>query len=207
VKRLPGLALLLLIVAAACSTPAVPASTVAAPTTAPTATMMAMATTMPTSATSMPMGTATSGTPMPIGTASAPDVDQTATTATYTLHLLIGPMATMLTMDQAKSATSGEVMVSGDMAMGTSGMTLNHHLEVHVADTATGKVVTDQPVTIKVVDDATKATDDVPIAVMYDVVIGASDTHFGNNVALMPGSDTINVTVGGENATFHVTLK
>jgi len=110
----------------------------------------------------------------------------------------------MLTMDEAKTATSGEVMVSGETAMTTSGMSPNHHLEVQINDARNGNLITDKTVSIQITNDATMEVQNVPIAVMYGVAEGPSDTHYGNNVTLMPGKYTVLVTVAGETATFVV---
>ncbi len=112
-----------------------------------------------------------------------------------------------MTMNQTATATAGEVMVSGQMMMATSmNMTGVYHLEVHVYNIGNGTVVTNKSVTIQIVNDATNKTQNVPIVVMYDMMVGLSDTHFGNNVSLTPGNYTIIVTVAGETATFHVTI-
>lgn len=134
------------------------------------------------------------------------DVEQSATTATYALTLEIGPSEKMLTPEEAKTAKEGEVMVSGEMAMTMSGMETTQHLEVFVKDRKSSVMVSDQPVTIKVTNDATKEETVVPVAMMYGLSEGVTDTHFGNNVMLMPGNHTIVVAVGSEQATFMVTI-
>ncbi|MCC7263520.1 MAG: hypothetical protein IT369_13465 [Candidatus Latescibacteria bacterium] len=133
-------------------------------------------------------------------------IEQSATTATYALTLEIGPSEKMLTPEEARTATSGEVMVSGEMAMAMSGMATTQHLEVFVKDRKSGAIVSDQPVTIKVSNEATKEETVVPVAMMYGLSEGTADTHFGNNVMLMPGNYTIAVAVGSEQAIFMVTM-
>ncbi len=39
---------------------------------------------------------------------------------------------------------------------------------------------------------------------MYDPTAGIQDMHYGNNIALGPGTYTVTVTVDGEQATFAV---
>ena len=41
---------------------------------------------------------------------------------------------------------------------------------------------------------------------MYDMKIGPSDTNFGNNITLPPGSYTIIVTVDGETSKFNINV-
>jgi len=137
---------------------------------------------------------------------SSPTIEQSATTANYKLKLALGDAEKMLTMDEAKTAKSGEVMVSGEMAMTMSGMSPNHHLEIQINDVRNGNLVTDKAISIQITNDATKEVQNVPIAIMYGVAEGPSDTHYGNNVTLMPGKYTILVTVGGETATFVVNV-
>ena len=38
---------------------------------------------------------------------------------------------------------------------------------------------------------------------MYDVAVGMSDYHFGNNVYFAPGTYTITATINGQTATFN----
>ncbi|HLJ58140.1 MAG TPA: hypothetical protein VKZ50_00225 [bacterium] len=143
-------------------------------------------------------------------------ITQTGKTAHFRLMLQIGPMETMYSKaDAAKMhPTTGEIMVGGAMAMSggamigqTGAMTTDtRHLEVHVASLATGKVTTDATCQITVTNEATKASQVVPIAMMYGVKEGTSDWHYGNNVSMAPGSYTVKVVVNGEPALFHVTI-
>jgi hypothetical protein len=133
-------------------------------------------------------------------------IKQNATTADYRLMLVLGPPAEMLSMNQTATATAGEVMVSGQMMSMHMEMANTYHLEVHIYNLANGAVVTNQPVTITITNDTTNQTQTVPVVEMYDITIGPSDNHFGNNVNLPPGNYTVTVTVAGETATFHITL-
>jgi len=133
-------------------------------------------------------------------------IQQNATTADYKLQLIVGPPAQMLTTSQTATATAGEVMVGGEMVSMTMGMAGVYHLEVHVYNLMSGAVVTDKNVTIRIVNDATHQTMNVPIVVMYDMMVGVSDTHFGNNVSLAPGNYAVIVSVAGETTTFNITI-
>lgn len=141
-------------------------------------------------------------------------ITQNGETAHYRVTLQIGPMEKMYSeADAAKMhPTSGEVMVGGAMAMGGMNMTGSmamdtRHLEVHVMDRATGKVVTTAKCQIMVTNEATKKSEMVPVAMMYGVKEGPSDWHYGNNVSMPPGSYTVAVTIYDESATFHVTIQ
>lgn len=142
----------------------------------------------------------------PVADSTETKIEQSATTATYALTLAIGPSEKMLTPEEAKTAKEGEVMVSGEMAMEMSGMETTQHLEVFVKNQKSGALVSDQPVTIKITNNVTREETVMPVAVMYGLSEGVADTHFGNNVMLMPGNYTIVVAVGSELATFLVNM-
>lgn len=138
-------------------------------------------------------------------------VSAQAETAHYRLLLRIGPQEKMYSKADADKMhpASGEIMAGGMMAgmdMGT-GMTMDmRHLEVHVVDRATGKVITTAACAITVTNDATKTSTAVSPVAMYGAKEGPSDWHYGNNVAMPPGSYTVKVAVNGEQAAFHVTI-
>ena len=128
-------------------------------------------------------------------------------TASYTIVLGIGPVETMLMPDQAKGATSGEVMAPmpgmpmPTMVMTDHGQPVNHHLEVHIANKATGAVVND-PMPMITITDAMGLSRALDSMAMYGVTEGVSDWHFGNNVYLSDGTYTISVRVGNEQTVF-----
>ncbi len=140
--------------------------------------------------------------------ADATAMQQSQTTAHYKIVLSIGAAATMLTPAQAAGATAGEAMVAMPgmampaMAMTDQGQPVNHHLEVAVLDKTSGQVLTDPMPTITITNDATGGTRPLQAALMYDVQVGRSDLHFGNNVYLADGTYTITAVVNGETASF-----
>ncbi len=128
----------------------------------------------------------------------------------YVFALSIGPLEQMYTPAQvkAKHPKSGEVMFSGTMRGGMSGMGMSsssdRHLEVHICNSA-GAVVRGAHPTIVVNDPKAKTmTITVPIATMEGVDEGPSDYHYGNNVALTAGHEiTVTVKLTGETVVFH----
>jgi hypothetical protein len=135
------------------------------------------------------------------------EIHQSATILDYKIQLTLGPPAQMLSMDEAKTAKSGEVMVNGQMAsMNMSGTPSSYHLEVHVFDLKTGAVVTEKNVIIQIKDEMNNMMQDMPVSKMYDVAVGPSDMHFGNNISFRPGNYTITVTVAGEAASFPIAI-
>ncbi len=139
-------------------------------------------------------------------------VSARAQTAHYRLMLQIGPQEKMYSKDDAAKMhpTSGEIMVGGTMAgggMAMGGMASDtRHLEVHVYDKATEKVVAEAKCAITVTNDATKKSTIMDVAAMYGVKEGPSDWHYGNNVDMPAGAYTVTVVVNSEKAVFHVTI-
>jgi len=145
-----------------------------------------------------------------VAAASAATVTRSATTSTYKLTLVVGPLETMYTPAEvkAKHPKTGEVMVGGSMGMGGMSMGAgNRHLEVHVASRATGKPLATMPSSITLQD--TSAMSGMSMSTKVDVVAmegvgkGMSDLHYGNNVKLTAGHRyKVVATVKGEKASF-----
>ena len=154
--------------------------------------------------------------PGPVAAQMAPaiHVDQTPT---YTVVLGIGPAEQMLSPADALVAKSGEVMVGGGPTAPSSmdttmtmtpnmdqGMTVNHHLEVHIMRNDTGAVVNDVTPTIRITDKATGTSRDLPqVMGMFGVQMGPSDLHYGQNVWLPDGTYTVTVMIGPDRAVFR----
>jgi hypothetical protein len=129
-----------------------------------------------------------------------------AKTAQHLYLLEAGPFEDMFTPAevQAKHPKEGEVMLSGAMAVMESGRSVRH-LEVHICSRTTGKVVTNARPTILLIDRTAKKRQIVPVATMYGITEGRSDTHYGNNVIMPVGhSFTIQVTLGAEKVVFRL---
>jgi len=137
-------------------------------------------------------------------------------TTSYTVVLNVVSPQNMYTPQQVKqeNPTDGEVMFAGTMVMppGMAGMSMSNmsypagwrHMEVHIYDRTTNRVIGNASPTISVTNDQTGQKTNVPIVAMQSVVVGASDLHYGNNVYLPSGdSYTATVQVGSEVATFH----
>jgi hypothetical protein len=145
-----------------------------------------------------------------VAAASAATITRSATTSTYKLALVIGPLETMYTQAEvkAKHPKTGEVMVGGAMGMG--GMTMgagNRHLEVHIASRATGKPLATMPSSITLQDTSAMSgmsmSTKVGVVAMEGVGEGMADLHYGNNVKLTAGHMyKVVATVKGEKASF-----
>ena len=146
------------------------------------------------------------GTPAMGTTGGMQAVEQEANTTSYKLQMHLGEPEKMMTAQEAKGATSGEVMVSGEMASGMGTMAPNYHLEVAVSDIKSGAVITDKSVSIELTNDATKEKTPLQVATMYGVDKGPIEMHFGNNVALTPGAYTVKISVAGETAEFKLNI-
>jgi len=143
-----------------------------------------------------------------VAAVAASPIEMSQNTASYTIVLGIGPVETMLMPDQAQGATSGEVMAQmPGMPMPTmmptdQGQPVNHHLEVHIANIATGAVITDRMPTITITDAQGMSRPLDAVMAMYGVTTGISDWHFGNSVYLPDGTYSIRVQVGNERTVF-----
>ena len=141
------------------------------------------------------------------GPCSAKDL---ARTSSYVLALGIGPREEMYLPSEvrARKLKTGEVMLGGEMAMldrGPAGMRI-FHLEVHIC-TKSGAVVTTLKPTIVVQAPGAKQPTHVAVAMMTGVGEGLSGYHYGNDVALTPGSRvTVTVTVKGQRAVFRAVV-
>jgi hypothetical protein len=138
-------------------------------------------------------------------------VTATMAAGPYRLTLDVGPLEQMWSMAdvKAKHPTTGEVMISGSMAMqgmGMHGPMVNHHLELHVYQKATGKVVNNAMVSISVYSAKGMLVEKVPIVTMQGIKEGPQDFHYGNNVYLKNGSYSVHVQVNMTKATFMITL-
>jgi hypothetical protein len=143
-------------------------------------------------------------------------MSMTKVSGPYRITMMIGPAETMSMTTNGKAT---ERMISGknptcQMGMhmeamlagvGASTMkTCNAHVEVHVYNKSSGKVVTNAAVTIKLV--GTSTTINVPIMTMQGMHAGPSDFHYGNNIYAAAGKYTIKVTVNRVKANFDVTI-
>jgi hypothetical protein len=142
--------------------------------------------------------------------ALAQAAQHTQTTASYKIVLEVGAVEKMLTPDQATKASEGEVMATmpgmamSGMSMTDAGHPVNHHLEVHLYNRATGALITNQMPTIRIRNQGSGATRQLAsVMAMYDVKQGMRDFHFGTNVYLPAGAYTITVAVGRETAVFN----
>ncbi|HLJ66411.1 MAG TPA: hypothetical protein VKX16_03520 [Chloroflexota bacterium] len=137
-----------------------------------------------------------------------------ATAGAYRLVLKIGP-AQRMAMGHPKH---GEVMLHGQVAtcsfsgnMGMSGSSkgargCNHHIELHVYNRKSGKVVTTAVVTMVMVDSRRHTRITVPIMAMMGAGLGMKDYHYGNNVYAGAGTYTVRVAVDKTATTFTIQL-
>jgi hypothetical protein len=156
-------------------------------------------------------------------------------TAHYELMAAAGPLETTYTRAQVASQhpSSGEMMVSGDMVgdpgmsmggdagsgMGSPGPTSTgmaapggassgsyRHVEVHICDRTSGRVVQNVTPTMFLVDrSAAGMRQQLPAAAMQGVRSGVADLHYGNNAQMIMSHDyALEVTMMGERATLDL---
>lgn len=134
-------------------------------------------------------------------------IGSTAKTSSYQLALKLGPRQQMYTAAQVQSQKpkTGKVMLGGSMVMidAAKGSEV-FDLAVYVC-TKSGAIVTQLKPTIQVRATGRKPYN-LPVAMMAAVGKGLSDYHYGNDVALKPGSKiTVVVNVKGQQAVLHAT--
>jgi len=119
----------------------------------------------------------------------------------YVVVVNVLPSEHMMTMSdmQMQHPTEGELIIDGK---GYPQGTEIRHVEAHVYDRATGSVVTRVVPTITLINRTTGEIVNVPPTLMQDVIIGALDLHYGNNVPVAGNSDvSVHVSVNGEEVT------
>lgn len=154
---------------------------------------------------------ATAGAALAAGCRPTASADQTVLTPSHVFLLHVGreERMVMLSAAQARSrhVTSGELMVGGSMAAMPAGTTTGHpttrHLEVHICDRGSGRVLTGAVPTITLAPASGGAPERVAVAAMQGIGAGAADLHYGNNVALRPGTSyRITLGLGADRAAF-----
>lgn len=143
---------------------------------------------------------------LPAFAAEIAPIKQQASTAHYKLELQIVPNLKISTPADvtAGRAKDGEVIVRG-IAATPKDAAVTRHLELRVYSLDKNALVTDATVTISMIDAGRKLIV-VPIAVSHGIANGPSDTHYGNNVSMPPGTYTIDVSVNGEKSSFSIAV-
>jgi len=130
-------------------------------------------------------------------------------TKDYVMVAGIGPNEPMYTSKQVtvKHPTSGELMISGMMhGMGSMDMTAEttmSHVEVHICSKATGRALTGaRPLLTLIQEGTSPMMTEIMVAEMTGLDGNLSDTHYGNNVSMVRGSDySLRVTLNGQKTT------
>ncbi len=121
-----------------------------------------------------------------------------ATTNHYVVIVNVLPAERMFTTDEVASEhpLEGELVLRGPANPVVASA---RHVEAHVYDRVTGLPMTTVTPSIRLSDLASGAVIDVEPTMMQDVIIGAPDVHFGNNVVVDGDRDIrVAVDVGGE---------
>jgi hypothetical protein len=137
------------------------------------------------------------------------------TVGKYVMASIAGPNEAMYTVAQARTLhpKTGEIMISGQMiGKGGSSMSMGatsvmRHIEVHICSKATGKaMVGAQPLmSIKDLSRGSMMTK-LRVAEMQGLNRNPADTHYGNNVTVIPGHHyQIQTTLNGQTGTFQFT--
>lgn len=132
----------------------------------------------------------------------------------YRVVLQVGPAEKM---SMHRKGATGEVMLGGKMAscaepgshmggMSMGSTTCNRHVELHVYDRKSGRVVTKAHVSISLYTSRTRKTIQVPIMSMVGAAAGSNDLHYGNNIYAAAGHYTIAVHINQIRTTFSLHL-
>jgi len=121
-----------------------------------------------------------------------------ATTEHHIVVVNVLPAEHMYTVDEvaAEHPTEGEAVLEGPANPVVPNA---RHIEAHIYDRTTGLPITTITPTIAVTVVDTGERVEIPPTLMQDVVIGAPDRHFGNNVVVEGGHDvSVQVDIGEE---------
>ncbi len=137
-----------------------------------------------------------------------------ATTTDYVMVAVAGPNESMYTPSEAASMhpTSGEVMISGQMSGSSGSMSMDtgsamRHIEVHICSKATGKAVVSAMPTMDLRDmTAGSMMSSMRVGEMQGLDRNPADTHYGNNVTVIPGHHyRVRTTLNGQTGIFEFT--
>src|SRR5439155_7214996 len=92
-------------------------------------------------------------------------------------------------------------MAAPEFARGT------HHLEVHLLDRLTWRVVETSALSIAIENTITGLRQPIPTTRMMDPGIGAADLHYGGNVFMPDGRYRVDVQVVGQEASFDFVVR
>ena len=124
-----------------------------------------------------------------------------ALTTHYLLVVNVLPSERMFTREEVATMnpTEGEAILDGEGEPTGLGV---RHVEAHIYDRSTGLPLSNQKPSIRVFNRTTGEHVEVSPTLMQDVVVGASDIHYGNNVPVRGHSDiSLAITVGDEAVT------
>ncbi|HTE85838.1 MAG TPA: hypothetical protein VK821_14005 [Dehalococcoidia bacterium] len=134
-------------------------------------------------------------------------ISMSQATKSYMIDIGIGPLANVMTPNQAKGATSGQVLVDPPQATVESIreaiLPADHYVEVSLHRASTGALMTARiPVmSVRNLETGRSYVVDELVA-MYDVTKGQDDIHFGRNVYLPAGTYDITVWAGRDRTVF-----
>jgi hypothetical protein len=136
-----------------------------------------------------------------------------ATTTDYVMVAVAGPSESMYTPSEAtsKHPTSGEVMLSGHMAGSAGSMSMGsgsamRHVEVHICSKADGKAVVSAMPSMDLRDLTAGSMSSLQVGEMQGLDRNPVDTHYGNNVTVVPGHHyQVRTTMNGQSGMFAFT--
>ena len=134
----------------------------------------------------------------PVGPERYAGWTRVATTTRYVMVINVLPAEVMFTRAAYERVhpTQGELVLDGHPTPVGASM---RHTEAHIYSKKTGLPLAGKRPRITLVDHAAGGMRDVDATKMQDVVIGATDMHFGSNISIPSGHEfTITVALDGE---------
>jgi hypothetical protein len=133
-------------------------------------------------------------------------VSLTQTTRSYQIQLNVGPVDRVMTPDQAKNATSGDVETQIENTASSireAILPASHSIDIYLHSMQTGAAMTNpEPVVSlrRLGSNRTYTLSD--LSQIYDVTQGQQDLHYGQNLYLPAGTYDFTVWVGRDRTVF-----
>jgi hypothetical protein len=128
------------------------------------------------------------------------------TTRSYRIQLDVGPVERVMTLDQAKNATTGDVEVQTETSASSireAILPASHSIGIYLHSMQTGAAMMNPaPVVMLHKQGSNRSYTLSDLTQIYDVSQGSQDMHFGQNLYLPAGTYDFTVWVGRDRTVF-----
>jgi hypothetical protein len=133
-------------------------------------------------------------------------VSETQTTQSYKIQLNVGPVEHMMTPDQAKNATTGDVQSQTEtdaLSMQEAILPASHSIGIYLHSMQTGSAMTNPAPTVTLHRQGSGHSYTLnDLSLIYDASQGQGDMHWGQNLYLPAGTYDFTVWVGRDRTVF-----